>query len=197
MDTRDNGGGHTSELVIERLSRRQLAGAIARHFANEEWPTSPVNGPLVSLANEHAGSDGDIVNEAFHELGLGTIVGVRTWGGVIGIDGRYRLVDGTLVTQPRYAFWFRDAGWGVENYGVDPDVEVDIAPQDWAAGADPQLDTGVRLLVACRWQSLRRRLSTRPDRSPPPRPVRGPELPAARVRLRGNPRPRPRGGTAR
>ena len=81
---------------------------------------------MVSLANEHAGSDGDIVNEAFRELALGPIVGVRTWGGVIGIDGRYRLVDGTSVTQPRFAFWFRDAGWGVENYGVDPDVEVRV-----------------------------------------------------------------------
>ena len=88
---------------------------------------------MVSLANEHAGSDGDIVNEAFHELGLGTIVGVRTWGGVIGIDGRYHLVDGTSVTQPRYSFWFRDAGWAVENYGVDPDIEVPHPPQAWAA----------------------------------------------------------------
>ena len=59
-------------------------------------------------------------------LGLGPVVGTRTWGGVIGIDGRYTLVDGTSVTQPRYAFWFEGVGWGVENYGVDPDVEVDI-----------------------------------------------------------------------
>ena len=58
---------------------------------------------------------------------------------------RYHLVDGTLVTQPRYALWFEGVGWGLENYGVDPDVEVDITPQDWAAGRDPQLDEAVRI----------------------------------------------------
>ena len=76
------------------------------------------------------------------------MVGTRTWGGVIGIDGRYRLVDGTRVTQPRYAFWFDDVGWDVENHGVDPDVEVVITPQDWAAGRDPQLERAVEIALA-------------------------------------------------
>jgi len=147
VDTRDNGGGHVSELVIERLARKQIAGSVARYAQPEQWPTDAPRGPLLSLANQHAGSDGDIVNQTFRELGLGRIVGVRTWGGVIGIDGRYALVDGTVVTQPRYSFWFRDAGWTVENYGVDPDVEVHIPPQAWAAGEDPQLAEGVRLLL--------------------------------------------------
>jgi tricorn protease len=176
VDTRDNGGGHTSELVIERLSRRQLAGAVARHYRDEEYPTGAAHGPMVSLANEFAGSDGDIVNEAFRELGLGTIVGVRTWGGVIGIDGRYRLVDGTEVTQPRYAFWFRDAAWGVENYGVDPDVLVEHPPQAWAADADPQLEAGLRILTEALETAtplVAPPLSTRPDRSAPPLPPRG------------------------
>ena len=108
VDTRDNGGGHVSELVIERLARRPLGGDVSRHAAEDTYPSGAPRGPMVSLANEHAGSDGDIVNEAFHELGLGTIVGVRTWGGVIGIDGRYHLVDGdgrhpaaVLVLVPR------------------------------------------------------------------------------------------------
>jgi tricorn protease len=175
VDTRDNGGGHTSELVIERLSRRPLGGDYARHHANPHYPTSAPLGPMVSLANEHAGSDGDIVNEAFKELKLGTIIGTRTWGGVIGIDGRYSLVDGTSVTQPRYAFWFRDAGWGVENYGVDPDVEVPFPPQAWAAGDDPQLDTGLRMLTEqlADFQALRpAQVSDRPDRSAPQLPPR-------------------------
>ena len=175
VDTRDNGGGHTSELVIERLSRRPLGGDYARHHANPHYPTSAPLGPMVSLANEHAGSDGDIVNEAFKELKLGTIIGTRTWGGVIGIDGRYSLVDGTSVTQPRYAFWFRDAGWGVENYGVDPDIEVPFPPQAWAAGDDPQLDTGLRMLTEqlADFQALRPApVSDRPDRSAPQLPSR-------------------------
>ncbi len=95
VDTRDNGGGHVSELVIEKLARRPIGGGHARHYADEYYPSSSPRGPLVSVANEYAGSDGDIVNQAFRSYGLGPIVGVRTWGGVIGIDGRYSLVDGT------------------------------------------------------------------------------------------------------
>ena len=175
VDTRDNAGGHVSELVIERLARRPLGGGHARHFADEEWPSGAPRGPMISLANEYAGSDGDIVNEAFREMGLGKIVGVRTWGGVIGIDGRYQLVDGTTVTQPRYAFWFRDAGWGVENYGVDPDVEVAHPPQAWAADEDPQLAEGLRILLEALADTTpltEPPIATRPDRAAPPLPPR-------------------------
>jgi tricorn protease len=101
----------------------------------------------VAVTNEHAGSDGDIFTHCFKLLGLGPVVGKRTWGGVIGISPRHALVDGSLTTQPEYAFWFSDVGWSVENYGTDPDVEVDIRPQDHVAGADPQLDMAVQLAV--------------------------------------------------
>lgn len=176
VDTRDNAGGHVSELVIERLARRRLGGGHARHTADEEWPNSAPRGPMVSLANEYAGSDGDIVNEAFRELGLGPIVGARTWGGVIGIDGRYQLVDGTTVTQPRFAFWFRDAGWSVENFGVEPDVDVPHPPQAWAAGEDPQLVEGLRILAEALADAVlltEPPIASRPDRTAPslaPRP---------------------------
>jgi len=62
---------------------------------------------------------------------------------VVGIWPRHALIDGTLTTQPEFAFWFKDVGWGVENYGTDPDIEVEIRPQDHAAGRDPQLERGV------------------------------------------------------
>lgn len=175
VDTRDNSGGHVSELVIERLSRRPLGGDVVRHGGPEPYPSSAPRGPMLSLANEYAGSDGDIVNEAFRELGLGPIVGVRTWGGVIGIDSRYALVDGTVVTQPRYSFWFRDAGWTVENFGVEPDVEVDCPPQAWVAGDDPQLATGLRMLTEAltTYQPLAPTpLEQRPNRAAPPLPPR-------------------------
>ncbi|HEX5494333.1 MAG TPA: S41 family peptidase [Mycobacteriales bacterium] len=169
VDVRDNNGGHTSSLVLEKLSRTVQGWDIVRHGSPNVYPENTPRGPLVALANENAGSDGDIVTAVFQQLGLGPVVGTRTWGGVIGIDGRYRLVDGTSVTQPRYSFWFNDAGWNVENRGVDPDVEVPIAPQDWAAGADPQLDTAVRLALAA--------LETRPAATPPDPATRPSRIP--------------------
>jgi tricorn protease len=177
VDVRDNGGGHVSELVLEKLSRAVQGWDTVRHGAPEPYPRSSPRGPLVAVANESAGSDGDIVVAMFKQLGLGPVVGTRTWGGVIGIDMRYRLVDGTLVTQPRFSFWFRDLGWGVENYGVDPDVEVPYRPQDWAAGVDPQLDTAVRLALealASRPASSPPDPATRPSRLAPALPPRAP-----------------------
>ena len=148
LDTRENRGGHTSQLVIEKLSRRIIGWETVRTFGSASYPVSAPRGPLVSVANEYSASDGDVVNAAFKALGLGPVVGVRTWGGVVGIDSHYSLVDGTSVTQPRYSFWIQGPGWGVENYGVDPDVEVVCTPQDWAAGRDPQLDEAIRIALA-------------------------------------------------
>ncbi len=82
-------------------------------------------------------------SHAFKLMGLGPLIGKRTWGGVIGITARHHLVDGTSITQPEFAFWFKDVGWNVENYGTDPDIEVDIAPQDYANEIDPQLDRAI------------------------------------------------------
>jgi tricorn protease len=175
VDLRANGGGHLSELVIEKLARRVRARSVARHAAEETWPSDAPRGPMVALTNQWAGSDGDIGTAMFRALGLGPVVGVRTWGGVIGIDGRYTLVDGTLVTQPRYGFWTVAEGWGIENHGVDPDVEVPIPPHAWGAGEDPQLDTAIRLVL----EALRTHTpvpapdpATRPDRSAPVLPPR-------------------------
>jgi tricorn protease len=85
------------------------------------------------------------VIQALKSYGI-TVVGTRTWGGVIGCYFN-DLVDGTLVTQPASALWLPGVGWGVENHGAEPDVEVAIPPHDWAAGRDPQLDTAVRLAL--------------------------------------------------
>ncbi|WP_133906171.1 S41 family peptidase [Actinophytocola oryzae] len=148
VDVRENRGGHLSQLVVEKLGRKVIGWQITRDGnAAESYPVDAPRGPVVAVANEFSGSDGDIVNAAIKALGIGPVVGTRTWGGVIGIDNRYRLVDGTLVTQPRYATWMTGPGWGVENYGVDPDVEVVVTPQDYAAGRDPQLDEAIRLAL--------------------------------------------------
>ncbi|MFF3493631.1 PDZ domain-containing protein [Streptomyces sp. NPDC002795] len=148
VDVRENRGGHTSQLVVEKLARRVVGWDLPRDSRPFTYPMDAPRGPVVAVANEFSGSDGDIVNAAIKALGIGPVVGVRTWGGVIGIDSRYRLVDGTLVTQPKYATWMEGYGWGLENHGVDPDVEVVPTPQDAAAGRDPQLDEAIRIALA-------------------------------------------------
>ncbi|AUG77158.1 peptidase S41 [Kitasatospora sp. MMS16-BH015] len=163
VDLRENQGGHTSQLIVEKLARRIVGWDRGRDLAHpDSYPHDAPRGPVVALADEYSGSDGDIVNAAIQALGIGPVVGTRTWGGVIGIDSKYTLVDGTLVTQPKYAYWLEGYGWGVENHGVDPDVEVAIAPQDWVAGRDTQLAEGVRLALAA--------LAERPALTPPPLP---------------------------
>ncbi|WP_327428632.1 S41 family peptidase [Streptomyces sp. NBC_01236] len=148
VDVRENRGGHTSQLIVEKLARRIVGWDVPRGLRPYSYPEDAPRGPVVAVANEFSGSDGDIVNAAIKALGIGPVVGTRTWGGVIGIDSRYRLVDGTLVTQPKYAFWMEGYEWRVENHGVDPDVEVVQTPQDYAAGRDAQLDEAIRMALA-------------------------------------------------
>ncbi|ALE05535.1 peptidase S41 [Arthrobacter sp. ERGS1:01] len=148
IDIRRNRGGHTSQLVAEVISRRMDAWCLARGQGPQIYPSQAPRGPVVILADEFAGSDGDIITAVAKLRGIGPVVGMRTWGGVVGIDGRFSLADGTEVTQPRYAFWFRDGqGFHVENFGVEPDIEVPFAPHDHMAGNDPQLEAAVGVLL--------------------------------------------------
>ena len=144
VDVRYNGGGHVSQLLLEKLARRRIGYDRTRWMEPESWPAASPFGPMVALTNEHAGSDGDIFSHAFKLYGLGPLIGTRTWGGVIGISPRQALVDRSITTQPEYAFWWVDVGYSVENYGTDPDIEVEFRPQDYAAGRDPQLDRAIR-----------------------------------------------------
>jgi tricorn protease len=147
VDVRYNGGGHVSQLILEKLSRKRIGYDVSRWGKPEPYPADAVLGPLVAITNEHAGSDGDIFSHCFKLMGVGTLIGKRTWGGVIGISPSHWMVDQSIVTQPEYSFWFQDVGWGVENYGTDPDIEVDIAPQDWNQGHDPQLDQAIQVIL--------------------------------------------------
>ncbi|GGK69883.1 S41 family peptidase [Ornithinimicrobium pekingense] len=168
VDVRYNRGGHTSQLVLSRLLAPAVGWAPARHYAVAgRYPATAPRGPVVLVANENSGSDGDIVNAAGQAMGVGPVVGVRTWGGVVGIDGRFDLVDGTSITQPRYAFWLKGKDWGVENHGVDPDIEVEHTPADFFGADDPQLDRAMAEAF--------RMLEERPAAS-------APDLPAPRVR---------------
>jgi tricorn protease len=78
---------------------------------------------------------------------LGQLIGKRTWGGVIGINSQYSLRDGAYITQPEYSFWFKDNQWKVENHGVDPDIEIEMTPEDYRDKKDPQLLKGIQVAL--------------------------------------------------
>jgi len=169
IDVRFNGGGHVSERLLEKLNRKRIAYVSGRWLTDlAPYPTHSVLGPMVALTNEYAGSDGDIFSHGFKLMELGPLLGKRT------INPRQRLADGTLVTQPEYSFWFKDVGWGVENYGTDPDIEVDNRPQDYLAGEDVQLDRAIAEVLSLLDQKQPRvpELEERPDLSLPHLPPR-------------------------
>jgi tricorn protease len=140
VDVRYNGGGNVSEILLEKLIRRPLGYDVQRWGTPQPYPHHSMSGPIIAITNEFAGSDGDIFCHSFKLLKIGPLIGKRTWGGVIGIDHRYNLVDGGRTTQPQYSFWFNDVHWRVENYGVDPDIVVDFDPNAHLRGEDPQLE---------------------------------------------------------
>lgn len=177
VDVRHNRGGNVSPRLLEKLARRRIAYGFGRREQPEPYPPESPRGPLVALTSESAGSDGDIFSHAFKLMGLGSLVGKRTWGGVVGIAPRHRLADGTVTTQPEFAFAFDDVGWQVENYGTDPDIEVDNAPQDHAAGRDPQLDRA----ADCALEAL----AARPAHAPAPPALPARTRPALPPRQRG------------
>jgi tricorn protease len=173
VDVRWNGGGHVSQLLLEKLARVRRGYSASRWMAPSPYPDDAPMGPMVALTNEYAGSDGDMFSHNFKSFGLGPLVGKRTWGGVVGIWPRHALVDGTLTTQPEFAHWFHDVGWRLENYGTEPDVEVEIRPQDHAAGRDPQLERAlaeVLRLVETKSPRVPDLALDRPVRRPPSLP---------------------------
>ncbi|MFJ4870608.1 S41 family peptidase [Streptomyces sp. NPDC088757] len=148
VDVRGNAGGNISELVIEKLTRRILGWDLTRNAQPVSYASNAPRGPVVALADEATSSDGDMITAAFKLLGLGPVVGQRTWGGVVGMTGRHRLGDGTQITVPMNAAWFPEYGWSLENHGVEPDLAVLRTPLDWAEGRHAQLDDAVHVALA-------------------------------------------------
>jgi tricorn protease len=144
VDVRWNRGGIISNLLLETLMRPRLGYGFQRWGQPEPYFIESPRGSLVALTDENAGSDGDIFSHAFKMLKLGPLVGKRTWGGVIGYnDVLVPLSDGTITTQPEFSYWFTDVGWGLENYGADPTIEVEYPPDAYIAGVDPQLERAI------------------------------------------------------
>jgi tricorn protease len=173
VDVRYNRGGHVSQLLLEKIARRRIGYDLQRWGRPMPYPAESAAGPVVALTNEHAGSDGDIFSHCFKLMGIGPLIGKRTWGGVIGIWPRHQLVDGSETTQPEFSFWLNDVGWQVENYGTDPDIDVDNLPQDAMAGRDRQLECALEVVAQhVAQQDNRPRFGPRPNLACPPLPPR-------------------------
>lgn len=175
VDVRGNAGGHISELVVEKLTRTILGWDLTRNAQPVSYASNAPRGPVVALADEATSSDGDMITAAFRLLELGPVVGQRTWGGVVGMTGRHRLIDGTVITVPMNAAWFDEYGWSVENRGVEPDLEALRTPLDWAEGRHAVLDDAVHValdLLKTQPAATPPTYETVPDRVRPPLPPR-------------------------
>jgi tricorn protease len=147
LDERYNEGGFIADYVVNVLGQKRLSGAIERDGKPVHDPEGAIFGPKVMIVNQSAGSGGDAMPWYFRKAGLGTLVGVRTWGGLVGIGGYPTLIDGGRVTAPRYAIFGLNGDWEVEGHGVAPDVEVEELPKDVAAGHDAQLERAVSIVL--------------------------------------------------
>ena len=148
IDERFNGGGWIADYIVDWLNRPLLMAAMTREGKDNYIPWV-IFGPKVMLINQYAGSGGDALPWMFKELGIGPLIGTRTWGGLIGIGGYPPLMDGGAITAPRWGLFNPKTGeFDVENKGVAPDIEVDFDPALWRQGHDPQLEKAVSVTLA-------------------------------------------------
>ena len=147
IDERFNGGGQVADYFIEVLGRHIESYWAPRYGSVEHTPNAAIYGPKVMIANEFSGSGGDALPWLFKQAKLGTLVGKRTWGGLVGIGPIPVLMDGGHVTSPSVAFFSPKSEWDVENHGVDPDVAVEQDPKAVSEGHDPQLEKAVSIAL--------------------------------------------------
>lgn len=147
LDERYNHGGDIADYIIDYLNRKPMGRITAREGEDITDPTQAIYGPKVMIVNQFAGSGGDAMPWYFRKAGLGPLVGMKTWGGLVGIGGYPALMDGGHVTAPRWAFYGLKGEWEVENRGITPDVEIDQDPKLVREGHDPQLERAVTVAM--------------------------------------------------
>ena len=147
IDDRMNGGGNVSPMILERLQREVYRVSMYRNGANEPVPNQAFYGPKVCLIDKYSSSDGDLFPYGFRKLGLGKLIGMRSWGGIVGISGSKPFVDGQDMRTPFFTSYSTDGEWIIEGHGVDPDIEVDINPFEDYLGKDAQLEKAVEVLL--------------------------------------------------
>ena len=166
VDERFNGGGSLADYYINLLLNPQQAYWNLRYGKDLKSPSASIQGPKVMLIDETAGSGGDMLPWMFRKFKVGTLVGKRTWGGLVGILGFPEFIDGGSVTAPNVGIWTKD-GFIVENVGVAPDIEVEQTPSEVIKGIDPQLQKAIEIAL----KELQKNPQVTPVR--PPYPVRG------------------------
>jgi tricorn protease len=143
VDLRFNSGGTVADYALERLAQPLRGWFYFRDHPPMRTPAAGVIGPRALITNEYSASGGDAMPFLFRRAALGPIVGKKTWGGLVGINDSYALIDGGLVTPPCEAFFTPEGDWAVENHGVAPDIDVELDPAAWRQGRDPQLERAV------------------------------------------------------
>jgi tricorn protease len=167
VDVRGNGGGFVSQIIIERLRRMASQVTIARNTKPGIDPDGTLYGPMVMLCDEFSASDGDIVTYRFKFYKLGTVVGKRTWGGVVGIRGSLPFVDGGFLNKPEFSRYdLEGKKWIIEGVGVEPDITMDNDPYLEFTGTDQQLDKAIEVILT----DLKTKEKSIPN--PPPYPVK-------------------------
>ncbi|MFZ1423544.1 MAG: S41 family peptidase [Saprospiraceae bacterium] len=148
VDDRGNGGGNVSPHIIERLRREPVQITVSRNGKPTYEPVEQIIGPKVALVDEYSASDGDIFAYRFRKHKIGTIIGKRTWGGVVGIRGSLPIVDGGFLNRPEFARYDVDGTkWEIEGYGVDPDIIIENDPYKAFMGEDQQLDKAIEVIL--------------------------------------------------
>ena len=146
IDVRGNGGGWTEYFIIDKLERKQVAYNVMANMQAYRYPNSASRAHYAVLTNEYNGSDGEAFVEHFKARKLGTVIGVPSWGGLVGIINEQKAMDNGSVHQSNNAFWGAEGKWLVENHGADPDIPLDNDPASVMAGVDKQLDKAIEVL---------------------------------------------------
>ncbi len=159
LDVRGNGGGWTEYFIIDKLERKMTSYNVLRGMEPFRYPGSTTTGQIVVISNEYNGSDGEAFIEDFKARKLGTVIGVPSWGGLVGILNRQLTVDNGTVEQSNNAFYNDQGRWLIEGHGGDPDIVLDNDPASASAGRDAQLERAI--------EELQKQIKAKPAAFPP------------------------------
>ncbi|TCO09156.1 S41 family peptidase [Natronoflexus pectinivorans] len=148
IDDRGNGGGNVSPMILERLSRVPYRVNMRRNSnVVSTIPAQTLAGPMVALVDKYSASDGDLFAHGFKALGLGTVIGTTTWGGIVGITGSLPFIDGTDLRIPQFTSLSMEGNWMIEGVGVEPDIFLENDPYKEFSGEDEQLNKAIEVIL--------------------------------------------------